>query len=254
LKTSSTITAPLRSPENDSKAMSPTASTNENHYAKTIKDPLLSPQENDSKAMSPTASTNEKALESPTPSTNENHYDEKYFAWQSSLNVFGGLFKGDFLNHMISSFRRFVPVSSVLEFGSSGGNICNALAVDRKVGVEINDVARASSSSLFPRVESYKFLKDVPGEKIDFVYSWSVIEHVDSPLAILQQLLDTVTPNGIFLLVVKNDGLNSQEWSWPGPPSSRSNNHIWTWNAALLGNLMRAAGWIVCDVSSDPEP
>jgi 2-polyprenyl-3-methyl-5-hydroxy-6-metoxy-1,4-benzoquinol methylase len=183
-------------------------------------------------------------------STNELHYDQKYFAWQSSMNVFGGLFKGDFLNHLLTSFRRFVPVSSILEFGSSGGNIVNALVADRRVGVEINDIARISHTKTFPLVESYKRLEEVPG-KIDFVYSWSVLEHVDSPLASLQQLLETVSKNGVLLLIVRNDGLNKDEFSWPGPPHSRENNHIWTWNAALLGNLMAMAGWRVCDVRSE---
>ena len=214
-----TMTPPIISlPANHTKAIQyPTGETTLKTVS-TITAPLHSPQKNTKMGQS---HGKDSTAMYPTASSNENHYDKKYFAWQSSLNVFGGLFKGDFLNHMISSFRHSVPISSVLEFGSSGGNICNALAVDRIVGVEINDIARASSSSLFSQVESYKFLKDVPGEKIDFVYSWSVIEHVDSPLSILQQLLDTVSPNGIFVLDVKNDGLNSQDWSWPGPPSSR---------------------------------
>lgn len=192
-----------------------------------------------------------KTLNLKNETQNEQFYNKQYFDWQSKLNVFGGVYKADLLNHIINQFRTITPISSVLELGSSGGHIINAIQADRKIGVEINDIARQYHVTHFHKTESYKLIEHVPTPKIDLIYSSSVIEHVDSPLLTLRQLLSIVNTNGILIVTIRNDGINKNEWRWPGTSSSRQNNHIYTWNAALLGNLITNAGWVVCDVISE---
>eukprot|EP00286_Rhodomonas_abbreviata_P016755 CAMPEP_0181316008 /NCGR_PEP_ID=MMETSP1101-20121128/15669_1 /TAXON_ID=46948 /ORGANISM="Rhodomonas abbreviata, Strain Caron Lab Isolate" /LENGTH=405 /DNA_ID=CAMNT_0023423233 /DNA_START=23 /DNA_END=1240 /DNA_ORIENTATION=+ len=182
--------------------------------------------------------------------SNVKHYDAEYFKWQAALNDFGGVFKGDMFNFWARQFSSVMKISSMLEFGSSGGYIINAVNAERKVGVEINDVARNHHKSKFPSVESYQYVSEVPG-KIDFIFSSSVIEHVNCPLTEIEKLRNIVSDNGVFILHVRNDGLNSGESSWPGTAKTIENNHIYTWNAALLGNMMKGAGWEVCAVTSE---
>ena len=43
------------------------------------------------------------------------------------------------------------------------------------------------------------------------------------------------------MIGIKNEGVEL----WRGWSSTNRDNHLWTWNSMLLGNTMRAAGFII---------
>ena len=186
-------------------------------------------------------------------SQNEKYYDDKYHKWQIPMNVFGAFVKGDFLNalarHMSAASKDPFP-SSVLEFGSSAGYIIDAVvAHGPKFGVEVGDYARSHHTKHFPHIQSLKSPDEAP-PGIDFVYSWSVLEHVNSPVKELQKLEKLLSPAGILFIHVKNEGMMESQYSWkPGD----INNHIYTWNGLILGNLVQASGLQVCETASQFE-
>lgn len=112
---------------------------------------------------------------------NEKYYDQKYQTWQLGMNQFGALYKKrywrDYINETGSAL-------SCAEFGASSGHILNSMPCRRRVGIELNDAARAyaqeelhlemvmRTSQLFSRNTNNLF---------DFVLTTSVLEHVYVP-------------------------------------------------------------------------
>ena len=188
----------------------------------------------------------------PAKSKNENYYDEQYHKWQIPSNVFGALVKGDFLNFFVGEISGNTSTfpNSVLEFGSSVGYLLDAVvAHGPKYGVEIGDYARHMHITHFPHIHSLRSSEEAP-YGIDFIYSHSVLEHVDSPVHELQKLKRLLSPTGVIFIHVKNEGMVESQFSWrPGD----INNHIYTWNGLILGNLLHTAGLQVCKTASQFE-
>jgi 2-polyprenyl-3-methyl-5-hydroxy-6-metoxy-1,4-benzoquinol methylase len=182
---------------------------------------------------------------SPGISVNEALYDATYWQYQKSLNVFAGLIKGDFIKYLIPSH-----VTRVLEFGCSGGNIIQRLPFEDLRCVEINDVSRRYLQTHFHSVKTYKRLRDVT-ECMDVIYTTSVIEHVDSPLETLREMNDHLCNNGILIVGVKNDGVDTNQKF--NKHKADPNHHIYTWNELLLANLIASASMVPCNVVSDEQ-
>lgn len=179
-------------------------------------------------------------------------YNDDYLTWQKPLNIFGARVKGDLLHTFLGN-----DINSVLEFGCSAGHILAGLrgSISKKSCVEINEAARKYATrehdkqlNVFANTKSAK----ENGVLADFIYSTSVLEHCECPLCELQNLKTVLQPaKGILLIGIRNDGTDLKQ-TFHNLNTDR-NNHLYTWNELLLSNLIKAAGFHVCNTRGQYE-
>ena len=133
--------------------------------------------------------------------TVEAHYDADYFEWQSDLGMLGGQLNADKFSAYIE------PEDAILDFGCGGGFLLASLGAAKKLGVEINDVARASAGKL--GIETVKTLSAAPDNYFDVVISHHALEHTEAPLAIVRELRNKLKPGGTIVVVVPSERYDS---------------------------------------------
>jgi len=178
-------------------------------------------------------------------------YNEDYLTWQKPMNIFGARVKGDLLHTFLGN-----DIKSVLEFGCSAGYILAGLrgSISKKNCVEINDDARKYATREHKELNVFKNVNSAKknGVVADFIYSTSVLEHVECPLCELRNLKNVLHhTKGILLIGIRNDGTDLKQTfsNFNNDP----NNHLYTWNELLLANLIRAAGFHVCNTRGQYE-
>jgi SAM-dependent methyltransferase len=162
------------------------------------------------------------------------HYDAHYFQWQDKsidLKTRG----------KVSSFKRYVkPTDVLLDFGCAGGNLLAGLSAARRIGVEINDRARAAAVERFG-IEAYRSLAEVEPGIVDVAITNHTLEHLASPYDALLQIKPTLKPGGKLVIIVPIDDWRAQKRWRPGD----INRHLFTWTPLNLGNLLDEAGYVV---------
>ena len=162
------------------------------------------------------------------------HYDEKYLAWQSqSIDIKA--------RRKVRTFQRYVkPTDTVLDFGCAGGSLVGGLRAARRLGVEINDVARAAAVEQYG-IEAYRSLAKVADDSVDVVVTNHTLEHLASPYEALLQIAPKLKPGGKLVIVVPIDDWRAQRRWYPDD----INRHLFTWTPLNLGNLLDEAGYAV---------
>lgn len=162
------------------------------------------------------------------------HYDENYFAWQNqSIDIK--------TRRKVRTFQPYVrPTETVLDFGCAGGALVAGLQAARRIGVEINDVARGEAVKKYG-IECYKTLSDLPDAVADVVVTNHTLEHLASPYEALRQIAPKLKPEGKLVIVVPIDDWRAQRQWFPGD----INRHLFTWTPLNLGNLLDEAGYEV---------
>lgn len=169
----------------------------------------------------------------------EVYYDEQYFAWQEDLGKFGGKINA-------AMFQPHIKENMVVvEFGSGGGYLLDHLNAKEKIGIEINDSARAAAKEI--GISSVKYIKEIPDNYADIIISTHALEHVENPLEILRELRKKLKDKGKIVFHVPNESCEKEY------VRSEINNEFYTWNCLLLGNLFKAAGYFVYSVERVQE-
>ena len=160
------------------------------------------------------------------------HYDARYFAWQNA----------DIDVKTRIKVRYFAPyvrkTDTVVDFGCAGGGMLAGLDCARRIGIEINDVARAAAQADHG-IEAYASTEAVPDEVADVIVSNHALEHIEAPIDALRQLRPKVKPDGKLVLVLPIDDWRAQR-RWDPEDINR---HLYTWTPLLLGNALDEAGW-----------
>lgn len=187
-----------------------------------------------------------------TPQGTTDFYNDNYLTWQKPMNVFGARVKGDLLHTFVTK-----NVNTILEFGCSAGYILAGLhgSIQEKYCVEVNSVARKYASQehggqikVFANTKSVRRM----GVTVDFIYSTSVLEHCECPLCELRDLKAVLHPlKGVLLIGVRNDGTDLRQTI--DHFKTDPNNHLYTWNELLLSNMIREAGFHVCNTRGQYE-
>jgi SAM-dependent methyltransferase len=200
--------------------------------------PLSSPQQasEDGPVDTPVDTPEDAPVDAPvdTPEYGASvHYDAEYFTWQNA-NI-------DVKTKI--KVRRFAPyirpTDVVLDFGCAGGGMLAGLPGARKIGVELNDVARESAVKEYG-LEAYKSLDTTPDAVADVIVSNHTLEHLASPFEALRQLRSKLKPDGKLVLVLPIDDWRAQR-AWDPRDINR---HLYTWSPLNLGNLLDEAGWL----------
>lgn len=169
----------------------------------------------------------------------EEYYDEQYFTWQQELGRFGGKIK-------VNMFRPYIKDDmTVVEFGSGGGYLLANIQAKEKMGIEINDAARAAAKEI--GIDSVKNIGEISDDYADIIISTSVLEHVENPFGVLCKLRNKLKDGGKIVFHVPNESCKTEY------QKSEINNHLYTWNCLTLGNLFKAAGYFVYSVQNIQE-
>jgi SAM-dependent methyltransferase len=168
----------------------------------------------------------------PDPGTQGGYYGKDYFDWQKSVGAFGGIAN-------LFKFREFIsPSDTVIDLGSGGGFLLRNISCARKLGIEINPVARREAAES-AGIEAVERPEAVPDAFADVIVSNHALEHMHSPLDVLRSLLPKLKPGGKLVIVVPSEP-HRQEWD-----PADINKHLFTWNPMTLGNLVSLAGFRV---------
>lgn len=179
---------------------------------------------------------NPRAVVSPECGASNHYLGEKgedYFRWQSG----GGMFAGGINAHKFSHLVQ--PNSTVLDFGCGGGFLLATLNCQRRIGVEINPVARRHAQSL--GVDCFAAAEDVPDGVADLIISDHALEHVPFPIGALNTLRQKLKPSGLLSICVPIDNWRHEKRY---DPMDR-NHHLHTWTPLLLGHTLTEAGFAV---------
>lgn len=161
---------------------------------------------------------------------NVTYYDETYFEFQKAIGEFSGWAETPKFVSYIS------PYDTVIDFGCGGGYILKNINCAKKIGVEINDVAR-SFAEKNNGILAVKFVEDLEDSVADVIISNHALEHCFSPREELVNLLKKVKPGGRVIFFVPHECI-ANKW-FP----SDVNKHLYTWNPMTLGNLFLSAGY-----------
>lgn len=159
------------------------------------------------------------------------HYEAQYFNhYQKEYGEFGGRANKFMFETHVS------PKDAVLDFGCGGGFLLANLECKRKIGVEINPVAReyCNRTNGIPCFES---LDEVEDGTIDVVVSSHCLEHTSNPLGLVCTMFEKLKPGGKVIIVVP---LDSYQYQWS---AEDINKHLYSFSPMNLGNILAAAGF-----------
>jgi SAM-dependent methyltransferase len=174
----------------------------------------------------------------------EKHYDCAYQEWQLSANKFGAKAK----MHYFSPYMRKLKNSiSCAEFGASSGHILSAMPCGTKVGIEVNACARAWGEEHLGLTYVSK-TQLLPSNQIDFIYTTSVLEHVECPTCEVREIYRVLRVGGVFVAQVPGMAPGSMTFVPNG-----IDNELQMFGALELGNILISAGFRVdpTECSSD---
>lgn len=146
--------------------------------------------------------------------------------------------------HKLQPFIR--PEDEVLEFGAGIGLNIVHLQCKRRVAYELSDIGRTLCESA--GVEYVTDLGMLVSQSFSVIICHHVLEHVPDPFEVLGQILSYLKPGGRLLLYVPFERLARHREYKPGDP----NQHLFSWNALSLGNLVAATGFQVSLVRIQP--
>ena len=165
--------------------------------------------------------------------SNEKYYDDRYQKWQLSSNKFGALYKKRY-------WRDFVKDHfSCAEFGSSSGHILLSIPCANKIGIEVNNAAREYSVKELG-LKAVTRTASIRSETMDFVFTTSVLEHVECPVCELKEIYRILKPGGTLSATVPGMAQRSMKWH-----DNDVNFEFQMFGGLELGNLLKAAGFSV---------
>jgi SAM-dependent methyltransferase len=137
------------------------------------------------------------------------------------------------------------PDDAVVEFGVGTNVNLRFLQCRRRVGYDVNDVARRACERF-----GVEYTSDLGGMAGSFtvVVCHHVLEHVADPFATLETITTLLEPGGTLILCVPFETLRRYRRYRPGD----RNHHLFSWNALTLGNLVSDAGFRVESVRVSP--
>lgn len=154
---------------------------------------------------------------------NEEFYDETYFNWQKVIGDYEVRNKIMWLKKIITNDDR------IIDFGSGGGQLLNALNNSNSIGIEVNDLAREFSKNV--GVNTVKYIDEVEDNFADVITAFHVLGHLENPLDTLKKLRKKLKKKGKFIAEVP---YVKQEYR-----RNDINNILFSWNELTLGNLFK---------------
>lgn len=138
-------------------------------------------------------------------------------------------------------FQNFIkPTDRVAEFGMGAGLLLDKLECRKKVGIEVNEVARKYAKDL--GIESVSDLAELEDGSQDVIISTHALEHCLRPYEIVCGLREKLADGGKAIFVVPYDSIRDEYLK------GELCYHLYTWNQRNLGNLFKMAGYFIREV------
>lgn len=140
----------------------------------------------------------------------------------------------------------------VLDFGCGGGGFLRELRQkginNNIVGIELDKEARTRLQK--ENIEVYEKLENIDRTiKFDVITMFQVIEHLENPHEIVNDIKSRLTENGLFIVETPNaeDALISKYHSKSFMDFTFWSEHLFLYNSASLEILMKDCGFSVVD-------
>jgi SAM-dependent methyltransferase len=130
------------------------------------------------------------------------------------------------------------PADVVVDFGCGGGYLLARLPGRIKIGVEVNDVGRASVEAL--GLKAVASTDALSSGSVDIVISNHALEHTLQPYAELCGIRRIMREGGKLVVYLPVD-----DWRTQRHAGEDQNHHLYTWTPLLLANLLGEAGFAV---------
>jgi len=145
-------------------------------------------------------------------------------------------------------FEQFCSNDKVLlDFGCADGLFLRHLPASRRIGVEVNPHAIRRCEEICREeaipVTIHRGLDTVEDASVDVAISNHCLEHNLNPADTLYNIKRVLKPGGVFALVVPFDDFREKGHKvWK---SGDGDNHLYTWTALNIGNLLAEVGFEV---------
>lgn len=138
----------------------------------------------------------------------------------------------------LAYFRHVRAGQQVMEYGGGLGN--NLLTVARRASVcMVEPSAIGREIARTAGISAVASLSQLPTTNFDTVLCRHVLEHVEQPLSILQELRQRLTGEGKLILVVPCEHMDLS------PSRDDLDHHLFCWNPRTLSNLLVRAGYVI---------
>lgn len=140
---------------------------------------------------------------------------------------------------------QYLEADQVLDFGCGrGGFLASLPSTTKKYGVEINRQAVGFIKNKYPEIKIFRDWKKLASKRIkfDLITLWHVLEHLEEPKKVLQQLVGQLEKNGRLIIATPNTGSWGLRWGrghWFHLDCPR---HLVIFNVGGLVSLCRRAG------------
>lgn len=155
-------------------------------------------------------------------------------AYQLVVKFFSKLQLGDYLN-----------TDSALDFGCGQGEFLASLpSSTERYGIEVNSQAVKFIKKKYPGIKVFSDLKELAPKrlKFDLITLWHVLEHLEKPKEILQQLTRKLKKGGRLIIATPNTDSWGLKWSRGGWFHLDTPRHLAIFNLSGLVNLCRQVG------------
>lgn len=144
------------------------------------------------------------------------------------------------------AWTRYISPSSpksVLEVGGAfGWNLAYAKEVGLQCDlIEPSKSGRAASTKL--GIECYESVADVPDSTYDLILLRHVLEHVQNPALMLEDLTRLMSSTSKLTVVLPVEKATQM------PDPNDINHHLYCWNPQAIQNLLQASGYTVEQIS-----
>lgn len=126
---------------------------------------------------------------------------------------------------------------TVLDFGCGTGGVISRLPADRRIGVELGEMAAQEART--KGIEVVSSLGEVAPDSTDWAISFHALEHVDDDLATMRAIYKTLRPAGRIRLIVPGELPIGRDKAW----KANADMHLRTWTPLSFGNLAQRAGF-----------
>jgi SAM-dependent methyltransferase len=142
---------------------------------------------------------------------------------------------------MVFRAEKFQPhidsAQVVVELGVGAGWNLGRLRCARRIGCDVSDQVAEHVVGL--GIEFVPDLRDVPGATADVAICHHTAEHLLDPAEALRQLARILKPGGLLILHAPWERERRYARYQPDEP----NQHLFTWSAQSLGNLVTVLGY-----------
>lgn len=121
----------------------------------------------------------------------------------------------------------------IFEYGCGIGQ--GFAAIPNAAGWDVSSEARKLCRQR--KLNIYERLSDVPKKAWDIVFCRHVLEHVESPLEVLQNMNELVADRGELYLILPKESHGS------APFEPDLDQHLYSWNYRTVNNLLHRAGF-----------